>query len=108
MVSRLSVALTPFAPSQLLLRLGQRARRRRLDLALTREAVAEASGVPVSTLKRFETRGEIGTRALVMLMAALGQAEQIEALFDAGEPSSLDALLQPERQRGRRRTQALS
>lgn len=102
MDSQLSVSLTPFSPGQLLVRLGLRARRRRLALALTRPALAAASGVPESSIKRFEACGEIGTRALVMLLAALGQGEQIEALFAVADPRTVDDLLQPERQRGLR------
>jgi transcriptional regulator with XRE-family HTH domain len=89
----LSLTVSPLAPSHLLLRLGQRARQRRL---------AQRSGVAASTIKRFETTGELGTQALLMLLMALGDAQTVEQLFPAPPPTHLAQLTAPQRQRGKR------
>lgn len=93
---------TPFTPGTLLLRLGSRARRRRLGLALTRRALSERSGVPEATIKRFENTGEAGSRALTMMLAAMGLADDLERLFGEPPPNSVDDVLRPERRRGLR------
>ena len=76
--------------------------RRRLDLVLTRRSLSERSGVAESTIKRFETTGEVGTKALVMLLAAMGSADELESMFSALPPKTIDDVLKPARRRVQR------
>ncbi len=98
----LNVDAALFTPDRLLRRLGQRAQQQRLRLLLTRTALSQRSGVAASTIKRFETTGELGTQALVMLLTALGDVDAVEQLFAARPPTHLVQLTAPLRQRGKR------
>jgi transcriptional regulator with XRE-family HTH domain len=75
----LSIMLLP--PADILAAIGQRAKDARLALGLTRKTLAERSGVPEPTIKRFETTGYIGTAAMVQIAIALDMAMDLEGLF---------------------------
>lgn len=75
----LSILLKP--PSDILTELGQRAKEARLALRWTRKTLAERSGTPEATIKRFETTGLIGTAALIDLAIALDMLNGFEILF---------------------------
>lgn len=51
------------APKVILSQLGQRVQKLRPARSLSRPALSELCGVPVSTIKRFEATGGIGTKA---------------------------------------------
>ncbi len=53
----------------------------RLSLNLTQREVARRSGVPLATLRRFETTGQIGTKALVELAAVVQRKGDLETIF---------------------------
>ena len=57
-------------------------RRRRVEKNITRQRVAELSGVPLSTVARFEQKGLIAFESLVKLAIALGYAGEIRGLLD--------------------------
>lgn len=72
-----------------------------------RETLAERSGVPASTIKRFETTGEISLRQLLMLVHALEMLGRFEKLLRADDDAgSMKEYLQrqqhSERKRGSR------
>lgn len=92
-------------PYVLHLQLAQRARARRLEQNLTQEGLAQRSGVPLGTLKRFESTGEISLDSLIRLAVALGADDGLRELFPPRPVETIDALLasRPARQRGRRR-----
>jgi len=46
-----------------------------------RDTLAEKSGVPASTIKRFERSGEISLRQLLMLVHALGLLDRFDKLL---------------------------
>lgn len=79
--------------------LGLRAKEARLAEGFTRETLAERSGVPASTIKRFETTGEIGTAAMIDIAIALGMTEGIEKLFEE-KPIVNIHKIPPKRKRG--------
>lgn len=95
---------TPAGPQEIRERLGQRLRDLRLAQNLTQSALAARAAVPVSTLKRFEHSGHIALDAFVRIVTALGLAHELEALFPAATPMTLDQLMAPtpKRLRGRR------
>lgn len=82
-----------------------RFRARRLAMNLPQQELARRSGVPLSTLKRFEREGLISLDALLRLATVLDCLDDFERL--AGEPVrtgaavSLDALLEARKPRRR-------
>ncbi|WP_324732117.1 helix-turn-helix domain-containing protein [Pseudomonas paeninsulae] len=91
-----------FSPSELQQRIGESARALRLAQNLSRKTLAERAGVSESTIKRFETTGQINLDALVLLASSLGVAQQLSGLFTQAQPVSLDELKQSGRVRGRK------
>lgn len=59
-------------------------RRRRVEKNITRQRISELSGVPLSTVARFEQKGLIAFESLIKLAMALGYTSEIKNLF--GEP----------------------
>ena len=55
-------------------------RRRRRDLKLSRDALAERSGVPAPTIKRFETTGQISLRQFLLLWQSVDRLERVAEL----------------------------
>ena len=93
---------TLFSPGELALQVGEKARALRLTQNLSRKTLAERAGVSESTIKRFETTGQITLDGLVLLASSLGVAQQLAALFTQAQPVSLDELKQSGRARGRK------
>ncbi|SJN58048.1 helix-turn-helix protein [Vibrio ruber DSM 16370] len=62
---------------------------------LTVEALAKRSGVPYSTIRKFESSGNISLRQFLMLFEAVGDLSQIRALTQTNqpEPKSIDEVL---------------
>tara|TARA_R110002072_G_scaffold284396_5_gene448726 strand:- start:64999 stop:65304 length:306 start_codon:yes stop_codon:yes gene_type:complete len=84
-------------------------RQRRLVLELTQKGLAERSGVPLPTLRKFEQKGQISLESFLKLMMVLGGTEE---LIKATQPASaefrsiddvLNANHAPVRKRGRRK-----
>jgi len=93
---------TLFSPGEQLQQIGANARELRLAQNLTRKTLAERAGVSDSTIKRFETTGQISLDALMLLASALGVAHQLAGLFQHAHPVSLDELKKTGRRRGRK------
>lgn len=83
-------------------------RERRLQLDLTQEGLAQRSGVPLPTLRRFEQQGLISLESFLKLLMVLGNLEEVvKATTIKQEPfSSIDEVLStdttPKRKRGSR------
>lgn len=56
-------------------------RKRRVEKNISRRRIAELSGVPLSTVARFERKGLIAFDALVRLAMALDYTSEIKNLF---------------------------
>ena len=56
-------------------------RRRRVEKNITRQRISELSGVPLSTVARFEQKGLISFESLVKLAMALGYTAEVKSLF---------------------------
>lgn len=91
-----------FSPGEQLQQIGENARDLRLAQNLSRKSLAERSGVSESTIKRFETSGQISLDALLLIASALGVAQHVAGLFRQVQPASLEELKQTGRVRGRR------
>lgn len=90
-------------PAKAILRqLGARTKQMRLHRGFTRAALSRLCGVPESTIKRFESTGEIGTKALVNIFISLEAVDQVTDLAKASAPLSMADVMQVPRQRGKR------
>jgi len=83
-------------------------RTRRLARDLTQEGLAERSGVPAPTLRKFERTGLISLQSYLKLEMALGNLDAVvAAAAPKREFSSIDEVLDdrtaPKRRRGRRK-----
>ena len=85
------------------------ARARRLQMELTQEGLANRSGVPLATLRRFERTGEISLASFLKLQMVLGGLEDVVGATAAREQpfASMDEVLDdrrpPARKYGRRK-----
>lgn len=78
-------------------------RNRRLALNMTQKEVAEKSGVPLSTLKRFEQHGEISLAGLLAIARATGALDEFQQLFPMPPMRTLDQLQSVNKPRKRAR-----
>lgn len=58
-------------------------RSRRLERGLSREALAQMSGVPVATIAKFEQKASLSLRQYAALCKALGYKEKLKQVMDA-------------------------
>jgi predicted transcriptional regulator len=71
----------------------------RKNLKLSREALAERSTVPASTIKKFETTGQISLRQFLLLwqsvdeLSSLHQLTQTKQKSQTKMPTSIDEVL---------------
>lgn len=63
-------------------------RRLRKQEKLSRDALAERSSVPASTIKRFELTGQISLRQLLLLWQTL---DDLKRLYDLTQPPKRDS-----------------
>lgn len=77
----LPLSLSLRTPREMASELGQRIARLRLARDWKRATLAERSGVPEPTLKRFETTGQGSLETLLKLAQALDGLEQFEPLL---------------------------
>ena len=89
---------TPEAVRQVI---ATRAKARRLADNLSRRSLAARSGVPESTIKRFETTGHIALDSLLRLAVVLNGLDEFAALFPERPPVSMAQVFPEPRRRGR-------
>lgn len=92
-----------FSPREISVRVGNRARERRLASGLRQADVAVRAGVTLSTLRRFEAGGNVGFDAVVRIALALGSEQEVADLFSPIETRSLDQILESQKKRYRAR-----
>lgn len=78
-------------------------RQRRIEKNLTREQVAEQSGVALSNIVRFEQKGLISLSNLIALAMALGYTSEVKGIFAEAKYSTMEELMQIRRNQGRAR-----
>lgn len=67
-------------------------RKRRVEKNITRKRISELSGVPLSTVARFEQKGLIAFESLVKLAMALGYTSDIRSLFGTAKFVTMEEL----------------
>ena len=93
------------SPKEIQHQLASDVKRYRLEVkGWKRDTLAEKSGVPASTIKRFENCGEISLRQLLMLVHALGLLERFDQLLKKEiEGMSMDEYIKQNENKPRQR-----
>lgn len=80
-------------------------RDRRLQMELTQEGLSERSGVPLSTLRKFEQKGVISLDSFLKILSVVGGLEEmLEALKPKQQHfKSIDEVLKSEEKTIRKR-----
>ena len=92
-----------YSKGELLRLIGARAKQRRLAVGMRQEDLSRAAGVPIATVRRFESGKSVGFESVILIGLALGAETEFASLFPAIERRSLDDVLQSQRQRRRAR-----
>lgn len=73
----------------------QNVRERRLQMDLTQEGLAERSGVPLSTLRKFEQTGMISLESFLKILSIVGGLEEMIEGLKPNTPAfkSIDEVL---------------
>ncbi len=73
-------------------------RQRRLQMNLTQEGLAERSGVPLPTLRKFEQKGMISLESFLKILSVIGGLEEMVDVLKPKEQSfkSIDDVLKSE------------
>ncbi len=77
---------------ELIQQLAERLKTRRLEKGLSRQALAELSGVPAPTIARFEQQHAISMRQYLDLAIALGYADQVQVLMQEAIYKTMEEL----------------
>jgi transcriptional regulator with XRE-family HTH domain len=93
-------------PQEMLKRIAEKARAKRLSLDLSQQTLSERSGVSYGVLKKFERTSQISVESLLKLALALGSLSDFDQVFTPNKPEealSLDELMKDhKRKRGRK------
>ena len=79
-------------PEDIAMQVAENFRKRRVEKNITRQRMAELSGVPLSTLARFEQKGLIAFESLIKLAMTLGYTSEIKDLFSAPKFDTMEEL----------------
>ena len=82
-------------------------RARRIEKNLTREQVAEKSGVAVSNIIRFEQKGLISLKNLIGIAVALEYTSEIKNVFEQPKYSTMEELSQIRKNAGKKKAHRL-
>lgn len=79
-------------------KLVQNIRERRLLMELTQERLSERSGVPLSTLRKFEQKGLISLDSFLKILSVVGGLEEMMNVLKPIKPNfkSIDDVLKSE------------
>ena len=84
-------------------RLAENLKARRLEKKLSTKSLAEMSGVPASSIQRFELKHAISLESYVKLAKALGYSEEIMQLLSVPKYDTMEELLEINKNRTRKR-----
>ena len=78
-------------------------RKRRIEKNLTREQVAEKSGVAIANLVRFEQKGLISLKNLIGIAMAMEYTSEVKSIFAEPKYSTMEELTQIRKNTGKSR-----
>ena len=84
-------------------RLAENLKIRRLEKKLSTKSLSAMSGVPASTIQRFELKHSISLESYVKLAKALGYSEEIMQLLAEPKYDTMEELLEINRNKTRKR-----
>ncbi len=84
-------------PYEMAENVAKRFRKVRASKKITMKALSESSGVPYSTIRRFESTGEISFLSLVKMTSALGEDREITELFADPVPQTIEEVIRGNR-----------
>ena len=84
-------------------RLAENLKARRLEKKLSTKSLAEMSGVPASSIQRFELKHAISLESYVKLAKALGYSEEIMQILAEPKYDTMEELLEINKNRTRKR-----
>jgi len=93
----------PYPMSLTMQRLAENLRARRLEKKLSTKSLAEMSGVPASTIQRFELKHAISLESYVRLAKALGYSEEVMQLLAEPKYDTMEELIEINRNKNRKR-----
>ena len=97
------LSLIDKTPASILSDLALRVKQRRLERNWTQKFVASKAGMPLATYRRFESKGEVSLRGLVMIAIALGAEDDFLTLFSRQNYQSIDDLVNKKAESQRKR-----
>ena len=98
------LAFNMSSPVDVIARLAERMKRRRIDHGLTQRELAARSNVSYGALRLFEESGKISLESLVKIAFVLEAEAEFEHLFPGRPPQTIDDVIdRPLRQRVRRK-----
>lgn len=80
------------SPVEVARNLAAKTKRLRLGRKWTRRTLSQRSGVPESSLRRFEDTGKISLESFLKLACALGKLDEAEAMFNPPRIRSIEDL----------------
>lgn len=93
----------PYPLSVTMQRLAENLKTRRLEKKLSTKSLSEISGVPASSIQRFELKHAISLESYVKLAKALGYSEEIMQLLSEPKYDTMEELLEINKNRTRKR-----
>ena len=84
-------------------RMAENLKTRRLEKKISTKSLSAMSGVPASTIQRFELKHVISLESYVKLAKALGYAEEMMNLLAEPKYDTMEELLEINRNRTRKR-----
>nr|WP_320059766.1 helix-turn-helix transcriptional regulator [uncultured Bacteroides sp.] len=97
------LSLLDKTPTSILTTIATRVKQRRLEMNWTQKFVASKAGMPLPTYRRFESKGEVSLRGLVMIAIALGAEDDFSSLFAMQNYQSIDDLVSKKAESQRKR-----
>ncbi len=85
-------SFTLWTPEDEAMKIANDFRSRRVEKGITREEMAETSGVPLGNLARFQQKGLISLKNLIELAKALGYLSEIKNIFAEPKFSTIEDL----------------
>ena len=78
-------------------------RKRRIEKNLTREQVAEKSGIALANIVRFEQKGLISLKNLIGIAMAMEYTSEVKNIFSEPKCSTMEELTQIRKNTGKKR-----
>ena len=84
-------------PYEMAVDVAKRFRKLRMSKKVTMKELSSRSGVAYSTIRRFESMGEISFMSFVKIVSALDEDQEITGLFADAVPKSIEEVIRGNR-----------